>query len=171
MRHLSWFLLPIVVLACIPALAAAPELPAVRPDPAPATDPAEANVPELVTAVQGKHPRLVFSATDVPAMQKLAQGDGKAFFKQLEEYLGSSVAPTASDYLTDDTDGIVCLPGRIGPDISVSANHPRRAAVLVPLHHTGLAEHVRRPPPAVMLDTGTRHRFPVPCPSVDHGRC
>jgi hypothetical protein len=109
MRSLRWFLLVLVLVACLPCallLAAAPELPALQPEPAPARDPVEANPPRLVAGVQGQHPRLVFSAADVPALQKLAQGEGKAFFKQMEEYLGSSVAPAATDFLTDDTDGL-----------------------------------------------------------------
>jgi hypothetical protein len=81
-------------------------LPAVLPEVTPDEDPLAFTPIELVPAVRGKHPRLLFSAADVPAMKQFAQGEGKQFFDRLLEYLPSCRAPEAAEYLTDDTDGL-----------------------------------------------------------------
>jgi len=71
----------------------------------PKVDPAPEHRVELVPAVRGRHPRLLFTAEDVPAIKKLAQGEGRGFFKQVEDYCGSGPVPTSMDFLTNATDG------------------------------------------------------------------
>jgi len=72
----------------------------------PGSDPAVDHPLSLVPEVRGKHPRLLFSTQDVPAMQRLAQGEGKAFYDALLAYLPVCRAPEKFEFLTDDTDGI-----------------------------------------------------------------
>lgn len=75
------------------------------PPPAvPEKDPEPEHRVELVERVKGKHPRLLFTAEDIPAMKRLAQSEGKVFFKQLNDYLGPSVPPGHTNFLTDATD-------------------------------------------------------------------
>ena len=63
-------------------------------------------VVKLVPGAAHQHPRLLFSAADVPAMKRFAETDGKAFFDQLMEYLPSCQPPEKTDFLHNDTDGI-----------------------------------------------------------------
>ena len=59
----------------------------------PGTDPAPEKPVSLVQAVQGKHPRLLFTAEDLPRLKALAQGEGKPFFDQLLRDLQVARAP------------------------------------------------------------------------------
>ncbi|MDH7568351.1 MAG: heparinase II/III family protein, partial [Armatimonadota bacterium] len=70
----------------------------------PESDPPADPRVDLVPAVQGKHPRLLFTAADIPALRALAQGEGKPFFEQLERYRGASKPPTHTNWQRDATD-------------------------------------------------------------------
>lgn len=59
---------------------------------------------ELVPSLRGQHPRLLFTAEDIPALRAKAQGVGKPFFDQLLEYLPTCNPPQDTKYLTDATD-------------------------------------------------------------------
>ena len=99
----------LMCVAIVPSTAASAQeaaLPAVLPEVIPEEDPLALTPVELAPAVRAKHPRLLFSAEDVPAMRALARGDGKVFFDQLLAYLPSCVASPESEFLTDDTDGL-----------------------------------------------------------------
>ncbi|MBN1674629.1 MAG: heparinase II/III family protein [Kiritimatiellae bacterium] len=81
--------------------------PAPPPPPPPVTpekDPVVENPPNLVPAVQGKHPRLLFTAEDIPAMSERIKGGSKPFMDQLVRYLGASQKPNHTKFLTDATD-------------------------------------------------------------------
>jgi hypothetical protein len=81
---------------------AAPQPPAsVVPD----KDPAAEKPVTLVPALKDVHPRLLFSAADIPAMKEKAAGAGKPFFDMMLKYLPDCVAPTKKLYQTDATDG------------------------------------------------------------------
>ena len=69
----------------------------------PAGDPAPDKPVQLVDAVKGKHPRLLFGAADLPRLKAVAEGPGKEFMAQLQAYLPDCKAP---DYpnAKDDTD-------------------------------------------------------------------
>lgn len=80
------------------------------PPPAPVVperDPApEGAVPEVVAALREVHPRLLFSAADIPKMKELyASEPGKVFRAALEGYLPACVPFTEAKFLTDATDG------------------------------------------------------------------
>jgi len=79
-----------------------PALPEVTPD----HDPAVEEPVELAASVKGRHPRLLFSAEDVPAMKGLAAGEGKVFFDQLLAYLPVCRPREEIDFLTNDTNAI-----------------------------------------------------------------
>ena len=93
------------ILMSVGALAAESP-PAPAPQVPPEGDPPAGRVVNLVPAVAHRHPRLLFSAQDVPAMKKLAETDGKVFFDQLMAYLPACQPPEKTDFLHDDTDGI-----------------------------------------------------------------
>jgi hypothetical protein len=78
-----------------------PPPPPVVPD----TDPAVEKPILLASAVRGQHPRLLFTAADIPAMRQRAQGSGKVFFDRLMAYLPVCKAPDHTHYQTDATDG------------------------------------------------------------------
>ncbi|MHC4248569.1 MAG: heparinase II/III domain-containing protein [Planctomycetota bacterium] len=89
------------------AMAAKPTPPPPPPPVTPEKDPApeeRAERVELVEAVRGKHPRLLFSGRDVATMKRFARGPGKPFFDELCGYLASSTAPSAPKFLGDATD-------------------------------------------------------------------
>jgi hypothetical protein len=81
-------------------------LPGVLPEVVPDRDPPVERAPELVPAVKGRHPRLLFSADDIPALKRLAEGEGKVFFEQLEAYLPACKPFEETEFLTNDTDGL-----------------------------------------------------------------
>jgi hypothetical protein len=79
------------------------------PPPPPATpekDPAPAKPVELVKALRGVHPRLLFTAADIPAMRaKLKSGYGKSLYDRMLAYVPSSKKPNHTNFLRDATDG------------------------------------------------------------------
>jgi hypothetical protein len=71
----------------------------------PATDPVPSSPVQLVEAVRGKHPRLLFTAADLPRLRALAQSsEGKPFMDQLLAYLPASKAPNKPMATEDATD-------------------------------------------------------------------
>jgi hypothetical protein len=103
-----------------PPMQAKPTPPPPPPPVVPETDPAPETPVSLVDAVRGKHPRLLFGAEDVPAMKRLALGNGAAsegtaqpgasdqgrrFFETLLGYLPPSrTVPTDTKFASDDTE-------------------------------------------------------------------
>jgi len=92
------------VILVVAWLAAAGALGAYEP---PATDPVPDNPVDLVPALRDVHPRLLFTAADIPGMQARAVpagGDSHAFYERLLAYLGSSKPPTDSLWQSNDTE-------------------------------------------------------------------
>ena len=83
--------------------------PAPPPPPPPATpetDPAPDKPVSLVAAVEGKHPRLLFTAQDIPAMKaKIKVGYGKSLYDRMVAYVPVSRKPDRANFLKDATDG------------------------------------------------------------------
>ncbi len=50
------------------------------------------------------HPRLLFTADDIPRLKRMARSDGQQFMGDLRRYLGACDAPTGRAFLTDATD-------------------------------------------------------------------
>ena len=90
----------ILVMVCGAAQAQQEEKPSILPE----QDPEPENYVQLVQEVKGVHPRLLFTPKDIAKLKKLAQGEGKGFFEQLEEYLKVCRAPEEKKFLRDATD-------------------------------------------------------------------
>lgn len=79
------------------------------PPPPPATpekDPAPAKPVELVKSLRNVHPRLLFSAEDIPAMKAFAKTpQGKKIWKEFLNYQKASRTPDKPSFLSDATDG------------------------------------------------------------------
>ncbi len=90
-----------------PPMEVKPVPPPPPPPVLPEKDPApQGAVPELGEAVRGKHPRLLFTAEDVPRLKEFyASPEGAKWRKQFDEYLPVSTAPTDEKFLSDATDG------------------------------------------------------------------
>ena len=86
------------------AMEAKPTPPPPPPPVVPERDPPVKEPAKLLEAVRGKHPRLLFSAEDIPALRAFARGEGKALFEQLEKYLPVCRAPDHTKFLRDATD-------------------------------------------------------------------
>ena len=73
----------------------------------PEKDPApEGVVPELTGLARGKHPRLLFTAEDVPRLKAFyAGGEGAKWRRQFDEYLPVSTVTPDEKFLSDATDG------------------------------------------------------------------
>ena len=71
----------------------------------PAQDPVPDKRVVIKKEVQGVHPRLFFSPDEIPELRKLAYGEGKQFFEQIESYLPVSGPPDHTKFLKDATDG------------------------------------------------------------------
>jgi hypothetical protein len=71
----------------------------------PGQDPKPEKQVNLKKEVQDVHPRLLFTPDEIPALRKLAHGEGKKFFEQIESYLPASNPPDHTDFLHDATDG------------------------------------------------------------------
>lgn len=76
------------------------EIPAI-----PEQDPTPDKQVILKGEVQNIHPRLLFSPDEIPALRKLAKGEGKIFFEQIKSYLPASNPPDHTDFLHNATDG------------------------------------------------------------------
>jgi homoserine acetyltransferase len=103
-----------------PPMQAKPMPPPPPPLVVPDTDPALETPVNLVDAVRGKHPRLLFSAEDIPAMREFALGEGarsgraseavatgqgRKFFETLLGYLPPSRSvPADTRFASDDTE-------------------------------------------------------------------
>lgn len=80
-----------------------PPPPPVVPDRDPAP---EGAVPELAAAVRGKHPRLLFTAEDVPKLRAFYKSEAAAAWRaKLEEYVPACNPPAEASFLKDATDG------------------------------------------------------------------
>ncbi|MBD3178041.1 MAG: DUF4962 domain-containing protein [Armatimonadia bacterium] len=68
--------------------------------------PPQAERVRLVPEVRGEHPRLLFTAEDIPGIRaKIEAGYGKSLYDRMVEYLPACVAPDHTNFLTDATDG------------------------------------------------------------------
>ena len=83
---------------------AQPVAPPPPPPVVPESDPAPEKPATLLPAVRGRHPRLLFTAEDVPALRRLAEGEGKVFFEQVLKYLPACQPPDHTRWQTDATD-------------------------------------------------------------------
>ncbi len=81
-----------------------PPPPPPSPPVEPLTDPRPDTSVDLVPALKNQHPRLLFSAAQIPAMRAFAQGEGKVFFDQLKDYLPTAVAPQDTKFASNDTE-------------------------------------------------------------------
>lgn len=70
----------------------------------PDQDPKPENSVQLIAEVKDIHPRLLFTPKDIPKLKELAEGDGKAFFEQIEQYLKVCRAPEEIKFLKNSTD-------------------------------------------------------------------
>ncbi len=71
----------------------------------PEKDPEIAKTVEIVDALKGKHPRLLFTEEDIPKIRELANGAGKTFFDRVVNYIPSCKKPNHTKFLNDATDG------------------------------------------------------------------
>src|SRR5688500_16346070 len=77
---------------------------AIAAEPVPDRDPAPEKPVAFPKAMQGKHPRLLWTPDEVPAIKKLAEGKGKPFYDQLLAYIGSCKPPKDTKFASDDTE-------------------------------------------------------------------
>ncbi len=90
------------VMAVKPADLAPPPPPPMTPDEDPAPDAPATIVEEL----RDVHPRLLFTAADIPAMRERTEsGYGKSLYARLLEYVPVCVKPDHTNFLIDGTDG------------------------------------------------------------------
>jgi len=89
-----------------PAMEVRPVPPPPPPPVVPDKDPSpEGNVPELVEAVRGNHPRLLFTAGDLPRMREFYASEAAAAWREsFESYLSTAEVPAGRDFLTNGTD-------------------------------------------------------------------
>ena len=77
-----------------------PPPPPVTPD----RDPVPEKPVQLVETLRNRHPRVLFTAEDIPAMKTFAQNEGKEFFEKVVGYLPSCKAPDHTKFLRNGTD-------------------------------------------------------------------
>lgn len=71
----------------------------------PEQDPAPETPAALVEPLRGVHPRLLFTADEIPAMrERIREGYGKTLFERLLAYLPSCTRPEHTNFLKDATD-------------------------------------------------------------------
>ncbi len=85
-------------------MAAAPVPPPPPPPVVPAADPAPDEPVDIIPELRGKHPRLLFSAEDIPAMRERIAGPSKVFFDKMLAYLQACKPPDHTRWVTDATD-------------------------------------------------------------------
>lgn len=78
--------------------------PPAAPSVVPASDPAPDKKVELVPAIRGQHPRLLFTAADVNTLKKRASNESKVYFEQLLKYVPPSVPPKDTKFADDATE-------------------------------------------------------------------
>lgn len=88
-----------------PPMQVAPTPPPPPPPIVPPEDPAPEHLPPVVPALAGRHPRLLFTPEELPALRERAETVSAEFFASLESYLEASRPPDHKRYLTDATDG------------------------------------------------------------------
>lgn len=88
-----------------PPMRAVPTPPPPPPPVTPASDPAADQVPAVVESLRGRHPRLLFTPEEIPALRERAQGVSQTMMKSLENYVPACQPPTDTKYQTDATDG------------------------------------------------------------------
>lgn len=88
-----------------PPMRVQPTPPPPPPPVVPAEDPVPGDLPRVAEALRGRHPRLLFTPEEVPALRERARTVSAADFAALEAYLPSSRPPDHKNYLTDATDG------------------------------------------------------------------
>ncbi len=101
MRYLQKMMALVALLASAAAVGAAER----RKPIVPASDPNEPDPPKLVASTMSTHPRLLFGPNEIPKLRRLAKEEGKAFFRQMEDYLPACKAPEKPGFLKDATDG------------------------------------------------------------------
>lgn len=76
------------------------------PPPTPEKDPAPAEPVQLIEQLRNAHPRLLFTAEDIPAMrEKTKTGYGKSLYDRMLAYVPVSRKPDHTNFLKDATDG------------------------------------------------------------------
>jgi len=81
-----------------------PAPPPPPPEVVPAQDPPPEKVVALLPDRRGRHPRLLVTAEQLPALRQKAAGDGRVFYDKMLGYLGACRPQGARAYLTDATD-------------------------------------------------------------------
>ncbi len=86
---------------------AKPTPPPPPPPAVPEADPevSAADVVKLQDKVAGKHPRLLFTAEDIPALKAKAAGPGAMFWERVNAYLPACKPPEEPKFQRDATDG------------------------------------------------------------------
>ena len=59
----------------------------------------------IVDSLKGKHPRLLFTAEDIPAIRALAKNEGSFFMERVSGYAPVCVTPNHTKFQRDATDG------------------------------------------------------------------
>ena len=88
-----------------PPMRARPTPPAPPPPVVPAEDPAATAAPEVVPALRGRHPRLLFAPEELLSVQERARTVSRGMFQDMEGYLEACNPPKDRKFLTDATDG------------------------------------------------------------------
>ncbi len=96
-----------VTVALGPPMEVAPTPPPPPPPVVPEKDAEpDGKVPEMLEAVRGKHPRLLFTAEDIPKLKAFYASEACGIWrKKFEAYLPASKPPVGDKFLTDATDG------------------------------------------------------------------
>jgi hypothetical protein len=94
-----------VAAALGPPMRVKPTPPPPPPPVVPTADPAAAQVPQVVESLRGRHPRLLFTPEELPAVRERAKTVSKDMFGHMEAYLAACVPPKHRNFLTDATDG------------------------------------------------------------------
>jgi len=88
-----------------PPMRVQPTPPPPPPPVVPAADPAASQVPQMVAGLGGRHPRLLFTPEELPAVRDRAKTVSKDMFEDMEGYLAACTPPKHRKFLKDATDG------------------------------------------------------------------